>query len=459
MTVSRDLAAWALDLRPESLPDEVVRLARDAILDTVGVILAGVGEPVTRIVGDLVAEDGCRPVASQLGSRLRTSPEHAALLNGVSGHALDFDDVSRSMEGHPSVVALPAALAAAEAAGASGAELLTAYVVGVEVMGKLGRALGSAHYQAGWHATATVGAVGAAVAAGRLLGLDLDGLERAVAIAVSEAGGSRQNFGTMTKPFHAGHAARSGVHAARLAARGLTASAAALEGRYGYFALFAPGGGLAETLVPGLGRPFELVDPGLSVKRYPCCFATHRALDAVLDLRREHGLEPDQVERVRVTVPAGGLAPLIYDRPGTGLEGKFSMGYVVAAALLDGEVGLGSFGDEMVRRSEIGELEDRIEVAEDPAVPIDHNPMEEGEVTVGIVLRDGSVLERTVRHPRGSPERRLTGAELVAKFRDCASGPLAPDGVERALACLERLERLDDVGELTAALRPAVMAA
>ncbi|HZU15756.1 MAG TPA: MmgE/PrpD family protein [Candidatus Dormibacteraeota bacterium] len=459
MTVSEELAAWALGLRPESVPDEVGTRARDAILDTVGVILAGVGEPVTRMVGELVAEDGCRPVASQLGTALRTSPEQAALLNGVSGHALDFDDVSRSMEGHPSVVALPAALAVAEAVGASGAELLAAYVVGVEVMGKLGRALGARHYQAGWHATATVGAVGAAVAAGRLLGLDREGLGRAVAIAVSEAGGSRQNFGTMTKPFHAGHAARCGVHAARLAARGLTASRTALEGRYGYFALFAPGFGRPEALVASLGRPFELVDPGLSVKRYPCCFATHRALDAVLDLRREHDLEPDRVERVRVTVPVGGLAPLIYDRPRNGLEGKFSLHYVVSAALLDGEVGLDAFTDEKVRRPAIAALEERVEVDEDPAIAVAHNPMEEGEVRVRIVLRDGSVRAGVVRHPRGSPARRLTRAELVAKFRDCASGLLGPERVERALACLDRLDRLDRVDELTAALRPAVMAA
>src|SRR5439155_1206556 len=183
--------------------------------DTIGGFLGGTTPPVTRIVAEVVAEDACRPLASQLGTGFKISPENAALLNGVSGHALEFDDVSGWVGGNPSVDILPAALATAELVGASGSELIEAYVIGVEVMSKLGLAIGPAHYQAGWHATSTLGTLGAAVAAGRLLGLDADSLQMAIAIAVSEASGSRQNFGTMTKPFHAGHAARCGVHADR----------------------------------------------------------------------------------------------------------------------------------------------------------------------------------------------------------------------------------------------------
>src|SRR5439155_21674005 len=235
--------------------------------DTIGGFLGGTTPPVTRIVAEVVAEDACRPLASQLGTGFKISPENAALLNGVSGHALDFDDVSGSVEGHPSVVILPAALATAELVGASGSELIEAYVIGVEVMSKLGLAMGAAHYQAGWHATSTLGTLGAAVAAARLLGLDADHVQMAIAIAVSEASGSRQNFGTMTKPFHAGHAARCGVHAARLAAKGMTASMEALVVHRGFFGLFALGQGELAQVASTLGRPWELEERALSVKK------------------------------------------------------------------------------------------------------------------------------------------------------------------------------------------------
>src|SRR5215472_16756351 len=243
MGTTRDVAAWVAAASFEAMPAEVIDRARAGVIDTVGVILAGRDEPVTRIAAELVAEDGAAPVASHLGTTLMTSPEAAALLNGVAGHALDYDDVSASLTGHPSVVVLPAALAAAELMGASGAALLAAYVAGVEVTAKLGLAIGPAHYRMGWHATSTLGTLGAAMAAGTLLRLDAERLTNALAIAVSMASGSRQNFGTMTKPLHAGHAARCGVAAARLAGRGLTGDPTALEAPFGLFALMSAGEG------------------------------------------------------------------------------------------------------------------------------------------------------------------------------------------------------------------------
>ncbi len=412
-------------------------------------------EPVTRIAAELVAEDGGAPVASHLGTSLMTAPEAAALLNGIAGHALDYDDVSASLTGHPSVVVLPAALAAAELAGASGAALLEAYVAGVEVMARVGLAIGPAHYRAGWHATSTVGVLGAAAAAGRVLRLDASRLAHALAIAVSTASGSRQNFGTMTKPFHAGHAARCGVAAARLAARGMTGDLTALEAPLGFFALLSCGEGRPEAVAPALGRPYDLAGPGLSVKKYPCCFATHRALDAVLALRAEHRLDAGDVEAVTVTVPVGAVSPLIHDRPATGLEGKFSMQYAVAAALLDGRVGLDAFDDEAVRRPEARALVERVAVREDAGVAGGANPIEGGHVAVEISVRGGSTLAARVARPRGSPEDPLRPDELAAKFRDCASAALVPAQVERALNRLAALEREPSVRSLVADLTPA----
>jgi 2-methylcitrate dehydratase PrpD len=451
---TRDIAAWVAGESLAAMPAEVVERARAGVVDTVGVILAGVGEPVTGIAAGLIAEDGGAPVAAQLGTRLRTAAESAALLNGISGHALDYDDVSASVTGHPSVVVLPAALAAAELAGGSGRGLLEAYVAGVEVMAKLGLAIGPAHYRAGWHATSTLGTLGAAAAAGRVLGLDADRLAHALAIAVSMASGSRRNFGTMTKPFHAGHAARCGVAAARYAAAGMTGDPTAVEAPLGLFALLSYGEGRPEAVAGALGRPYDLSSAGLSVKKYPCCFATHRAADAVLHLRAAHRLDPGQVEAMRVTVPVGAVSPLIHDRPSTGLEAKFSMQYVLAAALLDGRVGLDAFADDAVRRPRAQELVPRVTVREDPGIPTAVNPIEEGHVTVEVRLRGGPTLTRQVTHPRGSPADPLGPDELAAKFRDCASAVLDREQAERALTRLLALEREPDVRSLVTDLTP-----
>jgi 2-methylcitrate dehydratase PrpD len=453
MGATRDIAAWVARFSIEDTPPEVRTAARAALLDTVGVILAGAPEPVTRIVASVVAEDGARPVADQLGGDLRTSAEGAALVNGTSGHALDYDDVNLSVRGHPSIAVLPAALAAAQRAGASGRALLEAYIAGVEVMAKLGRAMGPAHYRAGWHATSTLGTLGAAAAAGKLFGLDVPQHAHALAIAVSEASGCQQNFGTMTKPFHPGHAARCGIHAARLAARNMTADPTAIEGPLGFFAVFSFGAAQLNGLADSLGRPFDFVSAGLSVKKYPCCFATHRAADGMLELVVAHGIRAEDVEAVKVVVPAGGRQPLIHDRPETGLEGKFSMPYVMAAAILDRRLGLDSFTDAAVRRPEAQELLQRVTTAEDPSMTDAWNPTAQGHVVV-TVRAGGREHWRRIDHPRGSREVPLHHDELVEKFRDCAHRALAPDAVERALGLLESVETVADVNALVDTLVP-----
>lgn len=452
MSLATGIAEWVARVRYEDLPAEVVEVARRAHLDTVGVILAGLGEPVTRAVQALLAEEGARPVASQLGTGFRTSMSGAAWVNGVSGHALDYDDVSLSVLGHPSVVIVPAVLAAAEATGAGGRAVIEAFAVGVELMAKLGLTVGIGHYRLGWHATATLGTLGAAVAAGKILGLAPAQLAHALAAAVSMAGGSRRNFGTMIKPYHPGHAARCGVEAARLARHGLQGDAEIMEAPYGFFDLFTRDGVDAAGLAKRLGQPWDLVSPGLNVKRYPCCYNTHRAADATLTLARQ--VRADEVETVRVAVPVGGMLPLIHPRPGGGLEGKFSMEYVVAAALLDGALTLDSFTDEAVRRPAAQALLRRVTVVEDPGIPIASNPVEEGWVDVRVDTRQGRSMAERVVHPIGAPQAPLPWDELVAKFRDCAGGVLAPAQADRAVACLRALEAQPTMADLVGALTP-----
>jgi 2-methylcitrate dehydratase PrpD len=262
----------------------------------------------------------------------------------------------------------------------------------------------------------------------------------------------------MTKPFHAGHAARCGVQAARLAARGMTASSEALEGPLGYFALFSLGEGRVAQVGADLGRPWDLEAHGLSVKKYPCCFAIHRAADGLLGILSERAVSHTEVEEVTVTVPRGGLAPLIYERATTGLEGKFCMAYVMAAAILDGRVGLETFTDDMVRRHEVRGLEGLVQVRENPDVEVRHSPFDEGHVLVEVRLRDGSRAVRRVDQPLGSPARPLSLGQLEAKYRDCARTVLDEPGVDRSLASLEALETLPTVSTLVEQLTPVAEA-
>lgn len=450
MNVSERLAGFAAET--EGVPEEAIAQARRAVLDTLGVALAGSREESARTVADWVQEQHGRADATVLGQGFRAPGPDAALVNGTAGHALDYDDVSLPMRGHPSVPLLPAVLAVGEKLGSSGRDLLTAFVLGFEVETRLGRAIGQAHYALGWHATSTLGTLGAAAACARLLGLDAGRTQMALGIAASLAGGLQQNFGTMTKPLHAGWAARNGVVAAELAARGFTADPRALEGESGF--LRAMSGGAEVDLEPlaALGEPYEITSSGIGVKLYPCCYAVHRSLDAGLELRARHGVDAERIAGVRVEVSRGTLMPLRGEPPATGLEGKFSLEYCLAAALVDGRVGLASFTDEAVRRPAVRELMAKVEAKEGSeagAFPIG------GYAEVRIVLQDRTEHSLRVDIPRGDPSRPLSWEELVEKFRDCAGVVLAGEAVERAVRIVERLDALPDVRSLTEALEGA----
>jgi 2-methylcitrate dehydratase PrpD len=447
MTLSSQLAEFVAGTEFESLPPEAVIQAKRAILDTLGVALAGCREEGPGIMAEQARRTGAAQGAVVLGQPFRAPAAEAALVNGTSAHALDFDDVNVSMRGHPSAPLLPAVLATADAAGASGARLLLAFVIGVEVEAKLGRLMGGRHYALGWHPTSTLGTLGAAAACAKLLGLDRERTRAALGIAASMACGVRANFGTMTKPLHVGLAARNGVQAAALAAAGFTASDEALDADDGFVSAFLAEPPRDDRHLDGLGQPYDIVSPGLGQKLYPCCYVTHRAIDAAIELAT--GVDTADIASVRIDVSRGTLMPLIDRRPQTGLEGKFSLGYCTAAALVDGAVRISSFTDDAVRRPDVSRLLDATEVVEDQEPQ--SNPLA-AWAELRLALAGGSDRSLRVDVPKGDPRRPLTWDELAAKFRDCAAPLLQPEEAAQVIETIERLDRLQDVRQLTAIL-------
>jgi 2-methylcitrate dehydratase PrpD len=447
-TVIEQLATYACRESFARLPDATVRAARRAILDTLGVMLAGSREETAVRARRLIEHRRGPGEASIVGTSERASIEDAALANGVAAHALDYDDVQASLSGHPSVPVLPPALALAERERASGQDLLTAFVVGVEIEAKLGRAVNPAHYEIGWHATSTLGVFGAAAAAGVLLRLPVDRMAHALALAASMASGVKANFGTDSKPWHVGHAARCGLEAAQLASVGFTGNPAALEHGDGFGSTFGAGMKPSwELTTLDLGAPHEVAEPGIGVKRFPACASTHQSLDAVLELAHEHAIDPARVRAVECAVSY--LAPhqLIYDRAETGLQGKFSMPYCVSVALLDGTVGLAQFADERVRRADVQSLMPKVRMVVHPEQTTrDTLASKFSEVT--ITMDDGRTLVRRVVHAKGQPRNPLTDADLEVKFRDAAGRVLPADRVDALLTALQELGAVSDVGGL-----------
>lgn len=429
MKAAQRIAAFAGSLRADQLTPELVQACGRALLDTYAAAIAGRNEPATQLALKYARRSGLPApgrAARAWGTGELLPLELAALCNGVAGHVLDYDDVTSPLRGHPSVALLPALVGLAEAIDADGAELVCAYVAGFEVIGKLSKAMAVHHYARGWHSTASIGTIAAAVACARLLRLDANQTVHAIGLAVSQAAGSRANFGTHAKSFQAGHANAAGLRAALLAGEGFDAAPGALDDAFGYMDLYAHGEAL-EPQMATLGQPpYELVSSGIEVKKYPVCYATHRALDGVLDLREEHGFTLADVGSVHVRASAGALTPLIHQRPQTGLEAKFSMQYAVTAALLDGRVGLSSFTDGAVLRPQAQAF--FAHVTADDATEGGTFPR---WTEIALELRNGQRLQRRVDVLRGSAEAPLSLQELRAKVQDCLAWGHASADLDR----------------------------
>ena len=449
MSAAARLAEFVVKTSLEECPPEAIVRVRRAALDTLGVMLAGAGEPVARIVRRVVRAEGGIALATVVGTGLKTAPGWAALANGAAGHAHDFDDTNFALLGHPSVPLLSAALAASEAEMAGGRALVLGYILGFEIDVALGTALNPDHYTRGWHATSSIGTLGCAAAAARIMGLDLVQTRHALAIAASHASGLKENFGSMTKPYHAGHAARNGLLAAQLAREGMTASETALEGKQGYAAAFGGAHGLGDA-IENLGRRWQLIDSGIAVKPYPSCALTHSAIDALIDLRTEHRLSARDVAAVQVGVTAVVPDVLAHPRPTNALERKFSMQYCAAAALAEGRVDFGSFTDGEVANADTRELMGRVAMTVDPALPQGVEQNAWSRVTVR--LRDGRTLSTEPRGARGHPDTPLSDGALRDKFLGCARTVLASDEAEGVAEQIGHLEDIPDIRALTSRL-------
>jgi 2-methylcitrate dehydratase PrpD len=446
-SITDDIATFASTV---AVPAEARAAGVRSVLDTLGALLAGCGEPVVRIVAtELVGGSG---PATLVGLGRRAGAADAALVNATAAHAIDYDDVHSHVRGHPSACVLPAALAVAEQEGRSGAALLDAYVVGIEVMCRVGRAMGPSHAGQGFHSTSTLGVLGAAAAAARALGLDPERTAAALGIAASSASGLRRNFGTMTKPLHAGNAARNGTVAALLARAGVDSTPDILDSPGSFQDVFSPAGDAGPIGGPG---KWAIVDPGMAIKKYPCCNRGHRAVDGVLDIVSALDLAPAEVAAVEVRMPAGQvddqgrIGPMTYPEPRTGLEAKFSMPYVIAAAVVDRGLPIAAFTDDAVHRPRLRELMARVR-------PVNRDDADD-HVEVVVTTRDDRVGRRSVRFTRGDPHggQPLDRAEVLAKYLDCAGAVLAPDAALRSADLVRDLATLPAVTELTSVLAAA----
>ncbi|MEQ1759958.1 MAG: MmgE/PrpD family protein [Vicinamibacterales bacterium] len=451
-------------MRLADVPAEAITIGKRCIIDGLGVMLAGSTAPASRILRDQVLAGGTRAEATAIGPEpVRVSAANAALLNGLSGHAHDFDDTQLSTTAdrifglltHPTIPPLAAALAVGERQKASGAQVLEAFMAGFEVECKIAESIHPNHYKKGFHSSGTVGTFGAMTATARLLGLNREQLGHALAIAASLASGIRVNFGTMTKPLHVGRAAQNGVTAAELASRGFTGGGDALDGPWGFFQVLSHGDGFdPDRIVPVLGNPHTIVKPGVSIKPYPCGVLGHPSMDAMRTLVVTHDVKPEQIKAIRLRAGSNILNPLRYGVAQSELEAKFSPPFMLAAIALNRKAGIREFSDEFVRSAPVQAMMAKVTPVLDQE--IEAKGFEKIRSTVEVDLLDGRTLVQAAdERYRGGPDRPFTREDLQEKFTDCASEVLPASAMSPVIDAVNSLESLDDIAGLIRLLSPA----
>ncbi len=448
MSIAQKLAKRILAFKYEDLPDEALFWAKQAITDTVGVTFAGACEPTTKIPLGLPGIADQEGPCLIFGSARRTVILDAVLINGTASHALDFDDVSPTMGGHPSAELVPPIIALGEMLGTSGRDALTAYVAGYEAETRIARGVNFVHYEKGWHPTATLGIFGTVAASARLLGLNEEQTTRALAIAVSLASGVKANFGTMTKPLHVGQSTRNGVFAALLARDGFSANAEAFEDKQGFFEVFnGPGNYDADKIFANWADPLDITDPGLGIKQFPCCGSTHMAITMMLNLVQKHGLTPENVRHVQIYSHAQRLPHTNRPEVRSALEAKFSVQYCVARALMHGKVLLEHFeGDAWADR----EAQALLKISEAGPHPTMTDKPWCSEVIVE--TKTGETLSEKTEYimGRGIPNP-MSEDEMRVKFEDCVSRVLSADQIARLFDMLGKFETIGDLRTLSKA--------
>jgi len=444
-------------LRRDKLPAPVRAKAIEHILDGFAVMLAGARTECSRKLYDYVRGNGGAPESTLIGFSHMAPARDAALVNGTSGHADDYDDTQLStapdrlygLMTHPTVPVLASALAVGEARGSSGRELVDAFVAGFEVECKLAEAIKPEHYWRGFHTTATLGTFGGWATSAYLMGLDEGALRYSLGIAASLSSGIRANFGTMTKPLHAGMAASNGVLACALGETGFTADVSPLDGRWGFMEILG-GGADPEFIVGKMGAPYSIVDPGATVKMYPCGSLGQPSMDALLEMVVEEDLAPEEVEGITVRAGPNILEPLRYPEPVDELQAKFSLQFGLASILLRKRAGLREYTDEWVRDPVLREAMGRVRTVLDEEIAA--MGVEKMRSVVEVKLLDGRVIRRVADTARGTPEKPLKPGELEEKFMECASFALEEGDAREVVGMIRGLEGLRNLSELTALL-------
>lgn len=442
MNITEGMARFVVETNFDSIPASAWAAALVGITDNVGCMLEGSQEAAGQRAIRLAERMGGRPEATIIGSDTRNNIVTAAFTNGVSAHAIDYDDTYLPLA-HPSCTLVPTALAIGEERGSSGRDLVGAYLLGYEVQARVGTYCGHGR---GWHTTGTWGVMGSTAVAARLLGLSVDETRTAFGIAASSAAAAARNVGTMTKPFHAGHANRAGVVAALLAADGFTADRDIFDGAYGSFFDIYGGADAPDRsdILDGLDSEWHILNYQPGIKKYPTCYLNHRMIDTILELRQREAITFDEVERVEVSVANEQM--LNNPAPETGLRAKFSFQYNAAMALQDGAIVPSTFDDQKVRSTESQQAMSKISLKVDPEVNLG-NAL--GADAVSITLRDGKVLRHRIPAPYGNWDRPLAREDILGKFRTNASPVIGGASTEAVIELLERLPDVPDVTELT----------
>src|SRR6266567_2767157 len=436
----------------EDIPGEVIELGKKSILDGLGLALAGSKAQTGALCRQYLENLGvCDGKSTIIGTELKTSPRFAAFVSGVSIHADDFDDTQLSAAKdrvygllvHPTVPVLPAVLALAERGGVSGKELMLAYHLGVEVECKLAEAISPRHYQDGFHSTGTCGAFGSAAASAKLVGFDQSKILNTFGLVASQSGGLRENFGTMTKPFQAGHAAESGVVSADLVALGWTAAQQILEADRGFFHAFG-GSYDPAAIMDRLGKPWTFASPGVSLKPYPSGSLTHPAMTELMRLIEANNVQPDQVEKLDCGANHNMTTTLLHHQPKTGLEAKFSMEFCLAILLLKRKAGLGQFSDEVVNRTDVQEMIPRMKFYVDPEA--EGAGFDKMTSILKVHLKEGRVVQGRADFAKGSPANPMTFEETATKFKGCAAYVDWPRAkTAKIIAFVKSLDTVPDV--------------
>ncbi|MHB9097399.1 MAG: MmgE/PrpD family protein [Syntrophales bacterium] len=444
MEVTKTVARFVVDSRYADIPKEVRHEAVRSVLNWLGCALGGCRhETIDRALAALKPFAGPAQ-ATVLGRGERLDIMHAALINGMSSHVLDFDDTHLKTVIHPSGPVVAALLALAEFRPMTGAEFLHAFILGVEVSCRIGTAVYPSHYDVGWHITGTAGVFGAAAAVGRALGLTGEQMTWALGIAATQSSGLREMFGTMCKPFHAGRAAQNGMIAAYLASQNFTSSERAIEAPRGFAQVLATDRNLA-AITDRLGETWEVALN--TYKPFACGIVIHPTIDGCIQLRSEYGLTGDEIDGITLTVHPLVLELTGEKDPQTGLEGKFSVYHSAAIAIIHGEAGESGYRDAMVLDPKIGKLRDKVEAKADACIA-------EDAAHIAIRLKDGRTIEKKIEHAIGSLARPMSDADLEAKFRGLAAGALSPVGTDSLIGLCWSIEWLMDAGEVACASVP-----